>query len=328
MNAIFDYPGRKIFVAGGTSGINLGHRQGLRRGRRPVRGNRSQEKVDAAVAELSGRGRRWATPSTFATPRRSPRRLTPSPRRPARSTCWSRAGRQFPGARQGHRPNDFKAVVDIELLGTFNVMKAAYPFMRKCRGQRHQHFRAAGPGGDVAPGACLRRQGGVDMLTRCLAIEWGPEGLRVNGVVPGPDRGPRGHGAAGAYLEARDRAVASVPLRRMGAPDDVAAACLFLGSDAARYVRRGEPPGGRRVDSERRADGARLAVWMPPQSTPDRRPLSNKGVPAMSYETILLSPRGRYRQSPSNRPGGNERAQRDDAARNHGGPDSARRGHG
>ena len=72
--------------------------------------------------------------------------------------------------------------------------------------------------------------------------------------------------------EARDRAAASVPLRRMGAPGDVAAACLFLGSDAARYE-RGDPAGRRRLDPERRADGARAASSSSTRESANRRGL-------------------------------------------------------
>ena len=56
--------------------------------------------------------------------------------------------------------------------------------------------------------------------------------------------------------EARNQVAAGVPLRRLGEPGDVADACLFLGSDAARYVSGGPPAGRRRLDPERRADGA------------------------------------------------------------------------
>ena len=104
----------------------------------------------------------------------------------------SGAAGNFPALREGSPPNGFKAVVDIDLLGTFHVMRAAYPHMRR-------------PGGSLinisAPQASIpmpmqvhvcAAKAGVDMVTRCLAIEWGPEGLRVNGVVPGPIDGTEG----------------------------------------------------------------------------------------------------------------------------------------
>ena len=77
---------------------------------------------------------------------------------------------------------------------------------------------------------------GVDMLVRCLAIEWGPEGLRVNAVIPGPIDGTEGMARLAPTPPKRARVAAGVPLGRLGEPADVADVCLFLGSDAARYV--------------------------------------------------------------------------------------------
>ena len=148
----------------------------------------------------------------------------------------SGAAGNFPALAHQISPNGFKAVVDIDLLGTFHVMKAAHPHMKR-------------PGGSLinisAPQAFIpmamqvhvcAAKAGVDMITRCLAIEWGPEGLRVNGVVPGPIDGTEGMARLAPTPEARARVARSVPMGRLGTPDDVAAACLWLGSDAAAYV--------------------------------------------------------------------------------------------
>ncbi|MEM6276840.1 MAG: SDR family oxidoreductase, partial [Pseudomonadota bacterium] len=77
---------------------------------------------------------------------------------------------------------------------------------------------------------------GVDMITKCLAIEWGPEGLRVNSVIPGPIDGTEWMERLAPTEKMRSAVVKSVPMQRMGSPDDVADVCLFLGSDAGRYV--------------------------------------------------------------------------------------------
>jgi NAD(P)-dependent dehydrogenase (short-subunit alcohol dehydrogenase family) len=83
---------------------------------------------------------------------------------------------------------------------------------------------------------------GVDMVTRTLAIEWGPEGIRVNSVIPGPIDGTEGMARLTPTLEAMRAVIASVPLRRMGTLDDIADACLFLASDAARYISEPSSP--------------------------------------------------------------------------------------
>lgn len=78
-------------------------------------------------------------------------------------------------------------------------------------------------------------KGAVDACTRSLALELGPDGIRVNSVAPG---------AVDTALWARNRAVpgviegieAQTPLRRWGEPDDIADVVIFLASDAARFV--------------------------------------------------------------------------------------------
>ena len=96
----------------------------------------------------------------------------------------------FPAAAKDLSPNGFKAVVDIDLLGTFHVMRAAYPHMRRAGGSI---IDISAPQATIPMAMQIHvcaAKAGLDMVTRCLAIEWGPEGLRVNGVVPGPIDAP------------------------------------------------------------------------------------------------------------------------------------------
>ncbi|HRO11598.1 SDR family oxidoreductase [Amaricoccus sp.] len=236
MRARFDYAGCNVFVAGGTSGINLGIAQAFAAaGARLGVGSRRPEKVEAAVAGLGpdalgyvfdvrDAGAVAEAVAGFA--------ATAGPI----DVLVSGAAGNFPASVAEMSPNGFKAVVDIDLLGSFHVMKAAYPHMRR-------------PGGSLinisAPQAAIAMpmqahvcaaKAGVDMLTRCLAIEWGPEGLRVNGVVPGPIEGTEGMARLAPTPEARARIARGVPLGRLGAPGEVAEACLWLGSASAGYV--------------------------------------------------------------------------------------------
>jgi NAD(P)-dependent dehydrogenase (short-subunit alcohol dehydrogenase family) len=148
----------------------------------------------------------------------------------------SGAAGNFPALLDDLSPNGFKAVVDIDLLGTYHVMKAAWPRLRK-------------PGASVinisAPQASLPMQAqvhvcaakaGVDMITRTLAVEWGPSGVRINSVVPGPIDGTEGMSRLAPNDAARREVTTAVPLGRFGTPSDVADACVFLASDLARFV--------------------------------------------------------------------------------------------
>jgi peroxisomal 2,4-dienoyl-CoA reductase len=132
-------------------------------------------------------------------------------------------------------PNGFGTVVDIDLKGTFNVSRAAYPHLR-ARGGAVLNISATlqllGTAGQAHASAA---KAGVDALTRALAVEWGPSGVRVNGIAPGPVDGTEG--VRRLTTEAsRGRIAVQCPLGRMATIDEVASAALFLCSEAASFI--------------------------------------------------------------------------------------------
>lgn len=259
MNFSFDFAGKKVFVFGGTSGINLGIAEAfVSAGATIGVASRSQDKVTAAVARLSV-ARRPA--SGFSLDVREPQAVADALAAFAHQhgtvdVLVSGAAGNFPAAAASLSPNGFKSVVDIDLLGTFNVMRAAYAHLTK-------------PGASVisisAPQAIVpmamqvhvcAAKAGVDMITKTLAIEWGPRGIRVNSVMPGPIAGTEGMARLAPDDATKQGVVRSVPMRRMGTPQDIADACLFLGSDAARYITGAVLP----VDGGWAVAGARMSV--------------------------------------------------------------------
>lgn len=238
MKTTFDYSGANVFVSGGTSGINLGiARAFAARGARIGVASRKQDKVDAAVAQLgSDAGPALGYSYDVRDPEAVQAAISDFAEKVGQiDVLISGAAGNFPALAKDISTNGFKSVVDIDLLGTWHVMKAAYPHMRR-------------PGSIInisAPQAAIpmamqthvcAAKAGVDMITRCLAIEWGPEGLRVNGVYPGPIDGTEGMDRLAPNDAARAQVTDAVPLKRLGLPEDVAAACLFLASDAAAYI--------------------------------------------------------------------------------------------
>jgi NAD(P)-dependent dehydrogenase (short-subunit alcohol dehydrogenase family) len=148
----------------------------------------------------------------------------------------SGAAGNFPAPALGISPNGFKSVVDIDLMGTFHVFRAAFPYITK-------------PGASLinisAPQAFLPMEfqmhvcaakAGVDMVTRVAALEWGPAGVRVNSVVPGPIQDTEGMRRLAPNAEAVQLAIDSVPIKKLGTVDNIADACLWLSSPMASYV--------------------------------------------------------------------------------------------
>ena len=148
----------------------------------------------------------------------------------------SGAAGNFPAPANALSPNGFKAVVSIDLLGTFHVLRSAYPYLVK-------------PGASVinisAPQSyqpmefqvhVCAAKAGVDMVTRVLAMEWGSDGIRVNSIVPGPIADTEGMQRLAPTPSMRDAVAKSVPLGREGTKEDIAQMALFLSSSAASYI--------------------------------------------------------------------------------------------
>jgi len=132
---------------------------------------------------------------------------------------------------------DWAFMADINLKGVLLGCQAVAPAMRQAG-----HGRIINVGSIGADLALVNRavycatKAGVQQLTRCLALEWGPWGVTVNAVAPGITETPLTRG----YLEAdpvrRQTMVGKIPLRRLGQPDDMAGAVLFLASDLSAYI--------------------------------------------------------------------------------------------
>ncbi|OWJ59041.1 SDR family oxidoreductase [Inquilinus limosus] len=239
MAETIDFAGKAVFVAGGTSGINLGIALGFARaGARVAVMSRSPEKVDAAVARLRAAGAEAM--GTAADVRDYA--ATEAALKAAHDAYGdfdvlvSGAAGNFPAPALGMSANGFKSVVDIDLLGSFHVLRAAHPFLRK-PGASVINISAPQAEAPMAMQAHVcAAKAGVDMLTRVLAMEWGRDGIRINSVIPGPIDETEGMARLAPTPQARALVERSVPLGRMGVAEDVAAACRLLSSPLAGFI--------------------------------------------------------------------------------------------
>ena len=126
-------------------------------------------------------------------------------------------------------------MVDIDLKGTFHCSKAALPHLRAHGGVVLNISATLHYLGTPAQLHVASAKAGVDALTRVLAVEWGPYGIRVNGIAPGPIADTEG---VRRLLDdaAKQRAQNTTPLQRLGLVEDVSNAALFLCSEAASYI--------------------------------------------------------------------------------------------
>ncbi|MEJ7733164.1 MAG: SDR family oxidoreductase [Polyangiaceae bacterium] len=133
-------------------------------------------------------------------------------------------------------PNGFKTVMDIDAAGTFNVSRAAFDAWLRDHGgiilniSATLHYSAT-PLQIHASAA----KAAVDSITRTLAVEWGPMGIRVNGIAPGPIDGTEGMSRL-APGDMKQRMIEAIPIRRYGRIDEIASLALFLCTDAASLI--------------------------------------------------------------------------------------------
>ena len=132
-------------------------------------------------------------------------------------------------------PNGFGTVVDIDLKGTFNVSRAAFPELKKKGGVVLNISATLQLLGTIGQAHASAAKAGIDALTRALAAEWGPAGVRVNGLAPGPVDGTEGVRRLTTDAT-RKRIEELCPLGRMATIDEVATAAVFLCSDASAFI--------------------------------------------------------------------------------------------
>ena len=239
MTLNIDYTDKTVVMIGGTSGINRGIAEMFaEHGANVAVASRNQDKVDNTISSLKKFG---VKAMGFSADVRDFDALAAGVNDVKMNmgdfdVVVSGAAGNFPAMANDLSPNGFKSVVDIDLRGTFHVMRAIFPHLKK-------------PGASVinisAPQALLPMKGqvhvcaakaGVDMITRTLALEWGSSGVRVNSIIPGPIEGTEGMARLAPTEEAKQKTIRGVPLGRMGKPEDIGKSCLFLCSELASYI--------------------------------------------------------------------------------------------
>jgi NAD(P)-dependent dehydrogenase (short-subunit alcohol dehydrogenase family) len=130
---------------------------------------------------------------------------------------------------------NIRRVVDVNLLGTFNVIHAWLPALRATRGCI---INIASGAAFIAQAGALgysASKGAVKMLTQSMAADLGPDGIRVNALAPGVIETPMTD-ATRANPERLARFMARIPSGRVGQPQELAGAAVFLASGLASYI--------------------------------------------------------------------------------------------
>lgn len=228
-------------ITGGGSGIGRATALALaRHGATVVLGNRNRDQGNAVVAEIRADGGGAEFVSTDVSRAADCQALVEHAltRFGRLDLAFNNAG--IDGEQRPLHEQDLAgadALFDVNLKGVFWSMRyeieALLKNAPKARGAIVNNASVLGIGALNGWSAYVASKHAVVGLTKAAALEYATSGIRINAVAPGPIDTPLLHRAAAGNLDAYAR---SVPMKRVGQPDEVAQAVLWLLSDAASYV--------------------------------------------------------------------------------------------
>jgi peroxisomal 2,4-dienoyl-CoA reductase len=245
--------GQVAFITGGGTGIGFGVAELLSQlGAHVVLASRKPEHLDKACATLIAAG---GSASAIQLDVRDPERVKAAIDETAQKhgridLLVNNAAGNFYAPSATLSPNAWKSVIEIDLYGTFFCTQAVHDVMARQGGGRvvsismTLHYR-----GWPQMAHATAAKAGIDALTKTLAVEWAPEGIRLNVIAPGPIptdgvkkafAPPPDSGVLDVFGDTEKRmaqyARATIPLGRWGTPNDIANMVAFLASPAGDWI--------------------------------------------------------------------------------------------
>ena len=232
-----DLADKVLIVTGASQGIGAAAaRLFSRSGASVVLAARDERALETVASAIASEGDQAVSAPTDVTDAAAVERLV--------ANAVERYGRldgAFNNAGSGHRPTplaelapeQFDAVLDANLRGVFLCMRAELQAMASGAAIVNM-TSTAGLSGAPGMAAYSAAKHGIVGLTETAALDYGPKGIRVNALAPGPVLTEGGIGAASA--EVQDQVAQGLPLKRLGTPEQVAQAAAWLLSDASSFV--------------------------------------------------------------------------------------------
>ncbi|ORY06937.1 NAD(P)-binding protein [Basidiobolus meristosporus CBS 931.73] len=231
--------GKVAFVTGGGSGICKGIAEALlKHGAKVVIASRSLDRVTKAAEEMakSTGGECFAVSADVRKPEDVEKAVAQAVEKfGGIDILVNGAAGNFLVPAENMSYNAFRTVIEIDLIGTFNVSKACFPHLKKSKGTILNISATLHYNGTPLQSHASSAKAGVDTLTKVFALEWGPYGIRVNSIAPGPISETAGierllpKEYAKGYIRA-------VPLQRLGSIRDIEHMAVFLASPSGNWI--------------------------------------------------------------------------------------------
>ena len=231
---------KAVFITGGGSGINrqIALTYALAGAAVTIVG-RSAEKARDAAAEIEGSG---GVALGLSADVRSYEALRDAVEQaytafgPIDVVVAGAAG-NFVAPATGMSSNGFRAVIETDLVGTFNTLHAAHRFLRKPSALVLAISAVQASMPTYAQAHVCAAKAGIDMLIRSLAVEWADDGVRCVCIAPGPVADTEGMvRLAPQGQKSWSRLLQSIPSRRAASKQEIADLALYLASDSGRYL--------------------------------------------------------------------------------------------
>lgn len=234
----FDFRGRSVLITGGTAGIGLATASAfVAAGADVVISGRDRDRGAAAVADLAaGPGGATYLPADVSSTDDIERLVEHTLQQHGKlDVLVNNAAYEFNSPLVDTTLEDYQRVMDTNLRSYYYASVLAVRHMAPRRSGAIVNINSVTSEHPV-PGTGLyaMAKGGVKLLTRAMAIEHGKDGIRVNEINPGTIHTAIFDAPQSAAL--KEGAIASTPLGRLGRPEEIAAAVLFLASDASSFT--------------------------------------------------------------------------------------------
>lgn len=238
--SLFDLSGDVSLVTGAGRGIGRSIALGLAHsGSDLVLCSRSRDELDAVAAEARNHGvRALVVPCDVADPGQISAAVDAAILEFGRiDVLINNAGLAIKRRAEDLPLEDWQTIINVNLTGVFLMAQAVGRHMLgRGSGSIVNISSIAGKTGLVGSSAYCASKGGVDMLTRTLAVEWADRGVRVNALAPAYTETPLVKSITDVRADFADKVVARTPMKRMADPEEMVGTAIYLASRASSYV--------------------------------------------------------------------------------------------